>query len=164
MTKVNILMVCLGNICRSPLAEGVLRSMLDKEHFMIDSAGTASYHTGEKPDERSIIIARENGVDISKLRARTFTEEDFEKFDYIFVMDKSNYKNVIKLAKKEELKNYQNRIKKHFKFEVFFYFCNSSIVERFPSTKGTIKASLYPFFFASCCSCSAFLRLFSFPK
>ena len=102
MTKVNILMVCLGNICRSPLAEGVLRSMLDKEHFMIDSAVTASYHTGEKPDERSIIIARENGVDISKLRARTFTEEDFEKFDYIFVMDKSNYKNVIKLAKKEE--------------------------------------------------------------
>ena len=102
MTKVNILMVCLGNICRSPLAEGVLKSMLDKEHFMIDSAGTASYHTGEIPDERSIIIARENGVDISKLRARTFTEEDFEKFDYIFVMDKSNYKNVIKLAKKEE--------------------------------------------------------------
>lgn len=102
MTKINILMVCLGNICRSPLAEGVLRSMVDKEHFMIDSAGTASYHTGEKPDERSIIIARENGVDISKLRARTFTEEDFEKFDYIFVMDKSNYKNVIKLAKKEE--------------------------------------------------------------
>ena len=102
MTKVNILMVCLGNICRSPLAEGVLRSMLDKEHFMIDSAGTTSYHTGEKPDERSIIIARENGVDISKLKARTFTEEDFEKFDYIFVMDKSNYKNVIKLAKKEE--------------------------------------------------------------
>ena len=76
--------------------------MLDKEHFMIDSAGTASYHIGGKPDERSIIIARENGVDISKLRARTFTEEDFEKFDYIFVMDKSNYKNVIKLAKKEE--------------------------------------------------------------
>ena len=102
MTKINILMVCLGNICRSPLAEGVLRSMLDKEHFMIDSAGTTSYHTGEKPDERSIIIARENGVDLSKLRARTFTEEDFEKFDYIFVMDKSNYKNVIKLAKKEE--------------------------------------------------------------
>ena len=102
MTKVNILMVCLGNICRSPLAEGVLKSMLDKEHFMIDSAGTASYHIGGKPDERSIIIARENGVDISKLRARTFTEEDFEKFDYIFVMDKSNYKNVIKLAKKEE--------------------------------------------------------------
>lgn len=102
MTKINILMVCLGNICRSPLAEGVLKSMLDKEHFMIDSAGTASYHTGEKPDERSIIIARENGVDISKLRARTFTKEDFEKFDYIFVMDKSNYKNVIKLAKKEE--------------------------------------------------------------
>jgi low molecular weight phosphotyrosine protein phosphatase len=104
MTKINILMVCLGNICRSPLAEGVLKSMLDKEHFMIDSAGTASYHIGGKPDERSIIIARENGVDISKLRARTFTEEDFEKFDYIFVMDKNNYIDVLSLSNSQEHK------------------------------------------------------------
>ncbi|MDO4880202.1 MAG: low molecular weight protein-tyrosine-phosphatase [Capnocytophaga sp.] len=104
MEKTNILMVCLGNICRSPLAEGVLKSMLDSQKFMVDSAGTASYHTGDTPDRRSVEVARENGVDISNLKARTFSVNDFEKFDYIFVMDKSNYKNVIQLAKNEQYK------------------------------------------------------------
>ena len=102
MKQIRILMVCLGNICRSPLAEGVLRSMLDKNSFLIDSAGTAGYHIGDSPDKRSIWVGKQYGIDISSLKARDFVKEDFERFDYIFVMDKSNYKNVIKLAKKEE--------------------------------------------------------------
>ena len=96
---IKILMVCLGNICRSPLAEGLLASKLPSEKFIVDSAGTGSYHVGEKPDKRSIETAKKNGLDISHQRARQFTTEDFNEFDYIFVMDKSNYKNVIKLSK-----------------------------------------------------------------
>ena len=89
MKQIRILMVCLGNICRSPLAEGVLRSMLDKNSFLIDSAGTAGYHIGDPPDKRSIWVGKQYGIDISSLKARVFVKEDFERFDYIFVMDKN---------------------------------------------------------------------------
>lgn len=95
-------MVCLGNICRSPLAEGVLKAKLDPQKFEVDSAGTSNYHQGQAPDYRSIEIARKNGIDISNLKGRQFLVEDFEKFDYIFVMDKSNYTNVCKLTNNEQ--------------------------------------------------------------
>lgn len=93
MTK--ILMVCLGNICRSPLAEGILKSKVDSEKAIVDSAGTGGYHVGEPPDPRSIEIANQHGLDISKQRCRKFIPEDFQKFDFIYVMDKSNYANVL---------------------------------------------------------------------
>lgn len=95
-----ILMVCLGNICRSPLAHGLLR---DKAHdnVEVDSAGTGNWHEGEAPDHRMIRTARKHGIDISDLRARTFVVEDFDRFDVIYVMDQSNYDNVVKLARNE---------------------------------------------------------------
>lgn len=98
-------MVCLGNICRSPLAEGILKSKLPKDKFVIDSAGTASYHIGSPPDRRAMNIAEKNGLDISSLRGRQFSIDDFERFDYIYVMDESNYNNVMALARNEEDKN-----------------------------------------------------------
>jgi protein-tyrosine phosphatase len=101
---VKILMVCLGNICRSPLAEGILRSKLDS-NFIIDSAGTGGWHAGEAPDKRSIQTARNHGIDISKQSARKFSITDFDTFDVIFVMDQSNYKDVINLAPNEAAKS-----------------------------------------------------------
>ncbi|MDO5655518.1 MAG: low molecular weight protein-tyrosine-phosphatase [Flavobacteriaceae bacterium] len=92
------LMVCLGNICRSPLAEGLLASKVPAE-IVVDSAGTADYHVGEKPDLRSIAVAQKNGIDISHQRARQFSVQDFDNFDHIFVMDASNHVNVLKLAR-----------------------------------------------------------------
>ena len=92
-------MVCLGNICRSPLAEGILKSKIFSFNTYIDSAGTGAYHVGEKPDKRSIAVANTNGIDISNQKARKFTVEDFDLFDIIYVMDNSNYKNVISLAR-----------------------------------------------------------------
>ena len=102
--SVKILMVCLGNICRSPLAEGILASKLPKDKFKIDSAGTGSWHIGKQPDQRSIATAQKNGLDISDQRARQFRSADFDKFDYIFVMDNSNYNDVIAMARTEEQK------------------------------------------------------------
>lgn len=96
--KVKILMVCLGNICRSPLAEGILRSKLPENKFFIDSAGTGNWHVDNSPDPRSIAVAKKNGIDISFQKGRLFTTTDFENFDYIYVMDKSNYDNVVALA------------------------------------------------------------------
>lgn len=95
---IKILMVCLGNICRSPLAEGILQSKLPKDKFVVDSAGTGNWHAGQQPDKRSIVTAKNRGLDITHQRARQIKVSDFEKFDYIFVMDASNYSNVIKLA------------------------------------------------------------------
>ena len=97
--RTKVLMVCLGNICRSPLAEGILNSKLDKEAILVDSAGTASYHIGKKPDSRSISIAKKYGIDISQQRCRQFTAKDFDEFDLIYAMDRSNYENIIALAK-----------------------------------------------------------------
>ena len=96
-----ILMVCLGNICRSPLAEGIMRSKLN-EDFFVDSAGTGDWHVGQLPDKRSIAIAKTYGIDISSQRARQFQTDDFEAFDQIFVMDASNFKNVVALAQTDE--------------------------------------------------------------
>jgi protein-tyrosine phosphatase len=93
----NILMVCLGNICRSPLAEGILRTKLTTD-FFVDSAGTGGWHAGQSPDERSIATARNYGIDISNQKARKFSVSDFDTFDHIFVMDQSNFKDVLNLA------------------------------------------------------------------
>ncbi|MBT5288786.1 MAG: low molecular weight phosphotyrosine protein phosphatase [Flavobacterium sp.] len=94
-----ILMVCLGNICRSPLAEGILQSKLDANFFSVDSAGTAAYHIGELPDQRSIAVAKKHGIDISNQKARKFNIKDFIEFDIIYAMDKENYQNICSLAK-----------------------------------------------------------------
>lgn len=96
-------MVCLGNICRSPLAEGIMRSKLS-EDFIVDSAGTGGWHAGELPDKRSIATAKNRGLDITNQRARQFKRSDFEIFDHIFVMDNSNYKDVLAFAPNEEAK------------------------------------------------------------
>jgi len=95
-------MVCLGNICRSPLAEGILKSKVDRDLVYVDSAGTGGWHIGELPDARSIDVARANGLDISDQQCRKFVKQDFEDFDWIYVMDKSNLKNVIDLAETQE--------------------------------------------------------------
>ncbi len=87
-------MVCLGNICRSPLAEGILKNKLPKNNFRVDSAGTSGYHIGRAPDIRSIEIAAQNGIDISNQKARKFTPDDFDQFDKIFAMDCSNLNHI----------------------------------------------------------------------
>lgn len=97
-------MVCLGNICRSPLAEGIMRSKLNFTKFDIDSAGTSGSHRGQAPDKRSIAVAKNKGIDISKQASRKLTTADLENYDYIFVMDNSNYRDTIALAQTEEQK------------------------------------------------------------
>lgn len=96
-----VLMVCLGNICRSPMADGWLRQRIAESGLSVevDSAGTADYHTGERPDPRMRKWAKEYGVDIDDLRARQFTAADFDRFDRIFVMDKNNRDNVLRMAR-----------------------------------------------------------------
>lgn len=94
-------MVCLGNICRSPLAEGLLASKLPSPQFIVDSAGTGMWHVGRQPDERSIATAKKNGIDISQQRGKHFKPNFFTYYDYIFVMDGSNYNDVISQAKTE---------------------------------------------------------------
>ncbi len=110
---VKILMVCLGNICRSPLAEGLLAAKLPQDKFIVDSAGTGNYHIGKQPDQRSILIAQKNGLDITNQRGRQFTSKDFDEFDYIYVMDSSNYDNVIDLAKTDTQKKKVDMILNH---------------------------------------------------
>lgn len=94
-------MVCLGNICRSPLAEGIMLKLIREQQLNIevDSAGTAGYHIGECPDKRSTANAKKHGVDLSPLVARQFSAGDFDVFDKIYVMDHSNRKNVLALAR-----------------------------------------------------------------
>lgn len=96
-----ILMVCLGNICRSPLAEGILQHKADKLglKWEVDSAGTAGYHVGEAPHKLSQKVAKLNGVDISNQRCRQFKKEDFLHYDKIYVMDTSNYNDVKRLSR-----------------------------------------------------------------
>ncbi|WP_298476560.1 low molecular weight protein-tyrosine-phosphatase [uncultured Maribacter sp.] len=96
--KTKILMVCLGNICRSPLAEGILKSKVNSEQIFVDSAGTAGYHVGNMPDIRSIAVAQKYGIDIHQQKCRKFSFKDFQEFDIIYAMDKSNYKNIIALT------------------------------------------------------------------
>ena len=96
-----ILMVCLGNICRSPLAEGILKNKAKNLDVTVDSAGTANYHVGKNPDIRSIEIAKKNGIDIKNQVARQFTKNDFNNFDVIYAMDRQNYHDIIKQATSE---------------------------------------------------------------
>ena len=98
----NVLMVCLGNICRSPLAHGIFETLSQDFNVKVDSAGTANYHSGGQPDKRSQATALNHGIDISKQRARQFTVNDFDAFDYIYVMDRSNLRDVLALARTEE--------------------------------------------------------------
>ena len=96
-------MICLGNICRSPLAEGILQHKIKKYNlnWEVDSAGTAGYHVGEKPHHLSIKIAKENNIDISKQQCRNFVKEDITRFDKIFVMDNENYNEVKRICGKD---------------------------------------------------------------
>ena len=98
-----ILMVCLGNICRSPLAEGIMQHLADEQglDWQIDSAGTGGWHVGQGPDRRSTRTARNHGIDISKQVCRQFRSSDFSHFDHIFVMDKYNLVDVMTMAPDE---------------------------------------------------------------
>ena len=97
-------MVCLGNICRSPLAHGIMAHMVREAglDWEIDSAGTGDWHVGHAPDHRSIAVAKTNGIDISEQRAQFFVPDLFEKYDRFFVMDRNNYKDVLALSTSEE--------------------------------------------------------------
>jgi protein-tyrosine phosphatase len=101
-----ILMVCLGNICRSPLAEGIMLKLIEenKLNMRVDSAGTSNYHIDEAPDKRTILNAATHSIDLKPLRARQFKASDFDKFDKIYVMDKSNLANVLALTQDDEHK------------------------------------------------------------
>ena len=92
-------MVCLGNICRSPLAEGILKKKIQESglDWTVSSAGTGAWHVGELPDSRSIRTARQHEIDITDQRARQFTAADFEEYDLILAMDNSNYRNILQL-------------------------------------------------------------------
>ena len=110
--KTKVLFVCMGNICRSPTAEGVFRKLALK-HFSdqlihIDSCGTIGYHVGEAPDSRSVEAAKLRGYDLSSQRSRKFSSEDFDNFDYILVMDKANKNDLISLAGQNQ--DYLNKI------------------------------------------------------
>ena len=100
-----ILMVCLGNICRSPLAEGILTHKTKSLNIEVDSAGTAGYHIGQLPDSRSIEIAKKYNIDLSKQRARQFSRADFDRFDVIYAMDVNNYTHLVSLASNDDERN-----------------------------------------------------------
>lgn len=100
-----ILMVCLGNICRSPLAEGILKSKVDPSTVTVDSAGTSNYHIGSAPDPRSVAIARINQIDITQQRGRQFSVSDFDEFDKIYAMDNSNYRDLLLKARNQADQN-----------------------------------------------------------
>ncbi len=99
-----ILMVCLGNICRSPLAEGILRDKFKKRGIIaeVDSSGTSNFHFGERPDPRTLEVAEKHNIDIRSHRGNYFKASDFDKYDKIYTMDLSNYGNVLKLARNEK--------------------------------------------------------------
>ena len=98
MNKINVLFVCMGNICRSPTAEGVFRHLVAQHdlqnRIITDSAGTHAYHVGEAPDRRAQATAQNRGIDLSDLRARRVIAKDFEKFEYVLAMDRDNYANL----------------------------------------------------------------------
>lgn len=99
-----ILMVCLGNICRSPLAEGILQDKVASRglDWQVDSAGTGHWHVGDRPDSRSVAVARRYGIDITGQRGRQFKPQDFERFDHILVMDDQNLRDVLRQAQSDE--------------------------------------------------------------
>lgn len=96
---VKILMVCLGNICRSPMAHGIMESKLPPDQFYVDSAGTANYHIGDMPDRRAIATARKHGIDISYQRGEQFRTSFFDKYDHIYVMDRYNYEDIMSMTR-----------------------------------------------------------------
>ncbi|WP_339668180.1 low molecular weight protein-tyrosine-phosphatase [Dasania marina] len=102
---IKVLLVCLGNICRSPSAEGVLRQQIKErgleQRISVDSAGTAAWHIGKSPDQRSIAAAQQRGIDISDLRARAVSPADFNDYDYILAMDLENLSNLKTMAPAE---------------------------------------------------------------
>ena len=101
---ISVLFVCLGNICRSPMAEGIMRQKIKDYDLdaMVDSCGTANYHVGESPDRRGIQTLHNYDIDISNLQGRQFHISDFDHFNFIFTMDTSNYENIIALARNEK--------------------------------------------------------------
>jgi protein-tyrosine phosphatase len=103
----SVLLVCLGNICRSPMAEGILRAQAASKGLSIrlDSAGTSAHHIGQAPDARAIACCKKHGVDISTLKARSFHVSDFSNFDLIFAMDKSNFDHLVQQARNDDEKN-----------------------------------------------------------
>ncbi len=107
MNSVSVVFVCLGNICRSPSAEGVFRALVKsrglEESIHIDSAGTSNWHVGESPDPRATEAARARGIDLSMLRGRQATAKDFSEFDYVIAMDNDNFSNLSRLAGSDQL-------------------------------------------------------------
>ncbi len=105
MGELRILFVCLGNICRSPMAEGIFRNLVEQEgcsdRYVIDSAGTGGWHVGHPPDERARGVLLGKGIDISGQQARKFYSNDFSDFDLIVAMDRSNYENILRVPGKE---------------------------------------------------------------
>ena len=101
----SVLFVCLGNICRSPLAEGVFRATVENaglsDRFLIDSAGTGAWHAGDPPDPRSIEVAARHGIDLSAQRARQVTDRDFTQFDFILAMDSNNLSTLKSRTRKD---------------------------------------------------------------
>ncbi len=99
-----ILMVCLGNICRSPLAEGIMRHKITKSglNWHVDSAGTGAWHVGELPDSRSIATAKKHQIDITNQRARQLKPHDLDRFDLVLAMDSQNYRDILRLATTKE--------------------------------------------------------------
>lgn len=104
MNTKKILMVCLGNICRSPMAEGILKHELAQRGLVarVDSAGTSGWHQGELPDERAIETCRRYGIDITDQRSRPFEAEDFDRFDLIYAMDQDNFRNILRMTNYED--------------------------------------------------------------
>jgi len=108
MAKIKVLFVCLGNICRSPLAEALFKHKVSKQGLTnlieADSCGTSNYHIGDWPDERTLVNALQNGIEMDH-RGRQITYTDLEKFDFVFAMDRSNYENIMQLANAETHKH-----------------------------------------------------------
>ena len=106
MDTVKILFVCMGNICRSPTAQGVFEKLVEEHelgnHIRIDSAGTHAYHIGETPDTRAAEAARRRGIDLSTQRARRVSAGDFDQFDYVLAMDSSNYADLAEICSPEQ--------------------------------------------------------------
>ena len=140
-----LLFVCLGNICRSPLAEGIMRHKSEQlgYDFFVDSAGTSNWHVGDPPDSRGVIVASRHGIDISKLKARQFNVKDFEIFDYIIAMDKSNYSNLLNIAKNsnesKKIKLFMNLAYQDNKMDVPDPYYDNRFEEVFELIDGAVK-------------------------